>query len=1069
MTYERAMTRNENGNGGGSGVAGGGARQRQRGRPREGGGRGGEERQKQARSAATKDDKYGNIKNKGKGNDKEKEKAGKNGDGNDVSSSQLDQRRRYYATRVCIRNLPSEATERELRDFLTKSFADVVVVAASASASTSGARATASDSSPLRITDCRLLPSSSGDRQQQRKKQLGHRRSGPHQRGVAFVGVADPQQCQLLIDKFHRSYYKSKRLIVERAYHYDDESNNKKQQQQEDDENGSDDDDDDDGKNRAHRRHLEREQEKEEEERRLKELRKKREFLAVMGVAVAGDGDAAARGGTSAAAPKSSPPVGKKNKFWSNDDGGDGDALLFDAVAAKAVQRGDDDDDDSVSSATTSTASSDDEDDADPLTTLVSRKKTTANVNTNDNNNNNTIMSDMDFLRSKQVKADELEDEEEMETSAAGQGSVAGAAATVPQDGEGRQKEKENDDSADSSGSSDSSSDDGESSKDSSSRNNETNENHASGNDSKSTQGVSNTTTSRTRLFVRNLPFTATEEDVQEFFADTYNLTVTECHLPVDDLKRPKGFGFLTFGAAQDAQRALREVDGSDFQGRLMHLMPAKENPAAPDAAAKGGTDGDGSAKNLTYKQRLEQRRREQANNPTGWSASFVRGDAVVDTLADRLGLRKGDILAVRDGLSSGDAAVRLALGETAVIGENRNYFAEHGIDMEALVSVKRANENEADGSSSKPSDKAIERSKTSILVKNLPADTTQEELMKVFGGVGETPSRILLPPSRTIAVVEYRHGNDAKGAFRRLAYRRFKSVPLYLEWAPLAARVTKHTKSTNHESQQQDSSTDQKDALADTIEDVNDVADVVSSGPTSAVYVRNLNFKTSEDELRKFFSKHVDDVRAVRVPQKAVPIKRVRGAAAASDEGAKMHSMGYGFVEFGSQESAKTVLRTLQGALLDGHALQLAPSKNGNSSANANAFEGIGSDQQKQQQQSKLMVRNVPFQASRTELLKLFGSFGQLRRVRLPKKFDGSHRGFAFVEYLSGKDASAAMKSLSRTHLYGRHLVIEWAAPDEDEDDVGKLREKAGRQGRAVLAAAAAADPPKNKKIRFE
>ena len=86
----------------------------------------------------------------------------------------------------------------------------------------------------------------------------------------------------------------------------------------------------------------------------------------------------------------------------------------------------------------------------------------------------------------------------------------------------------------------------------------------------------------------------------------------------------------------------------------------------------------------LPGKQRQERARKEKDTNTNGegakgWSASFVRGDAVVDNLADRLGLRKGDLLGVKDKLSSGDAAVRLALGETKIIEENREYFREHG------------------------------------------------------------------------------------------------------------------------------------------------------------------------------------------------------------------------------------------------------------------------------------------------------------------------------------------------------------------------------------------------------
>jgi multiple RNA-binding domain-containing protein 1 len=62
---------------------------------------------------------------------------------------------------------------------------------------------------------------------------------------------------------------------------------------------------------------------------------------------------------------------------------------------------------------------------------------------------------------------------------------------------------------------------------------------------------------------------------------------------------------------------------------------------------------------------------------------------------------------------------------------------------------------------------------------------------------------------------------------------------------------------------------------------------------------------------------------------------------------------------------------------------------------------------------------------------------------VRVPKKFDGKHRGFAFVEYLSKQDAVKAMEALGNTHLYGRHLVLEWAA---DEQSLDALRDKAKR-----------------------
>lgn len=45
-----------------------------------------------------------------------------------------------------------------------------------------------------------------------------------------------------------------------------------------------------------------------------------------------------------------------------------------------------------------------------------------------------------------------------------------------------------------------------------------------------------------------------------------------------------------------------------------------------------------------------------------------------------------------------------------------------------------------------------------------------------------------------------------------------------------------------------------------------------------------------------------------------------------------------------------------------------------------------------------------LPIQATAKELREIFSSFGQLKRVRLPKKFDGGHRGFAFVDFLTSQ-----------------------------------------------------------------
>ena len=68
--------------------------------------------------------------------------------------------------------------------------------------------------------------------------------------------------------------------------------------------------------------------------------------------------------------------------------------------------------------------------------------------------------------------------------------------------------------------------------------------------------------------------------------------------------------------------------------------------------------------------------------------------------------------------------AVRLAIGETRIIQENKSYFAEHGVDLDALES--------AQSSTTKS-----KRSGTTILVKNLPHITQLEDITKLSKSQG--------------------------------------------------------------------------------------------------------------------------------------------------------------------------------------------------------------------------------------------------------------------------------------------------------------------------------------------
>jgi multiple RNA-binding domain-containing protein 1 len=114
----------------------------------------------------------------------------------------------------------------------------------------------------------------------------------------------------------------------------------------------------------------------------------------------------------------------------------------------------------------------------------------------------------------------------------------------------------------------------------------------------------------------------------------------------------------------------------------------------------------------------------------------------------------------------------------------------------------------------------------------------------------------------------------------------------------------------------------------------------------------------------------------------------------------------------------ANEAMHRIDGSILDSHSLQVKPSDKRISSSVKTSAATSGDSTGN----NKLIVRNVAFQATKAEIGALFSSFGSLKRVRIPKKIGGEHRGFAFVEFSSSKEAAAAMASLQNSHLYGKN-----------------------------------------------
>ena len=307
----------------------------------------------------------------------------------------------------------------------------------------------------------------------------------------------------------------------------------------------------------------------------------------------------------------------------------------------------------------------------------------------------------------------------------------------------------------------------------------------------------------------------------------------------------------------------------------------------------------------------------------------------MVSSIADRLSIPKAEIL----NPESSNAAVKLALAETHVIQETKSYLESQGVILSSFASRGRSD--------------------TIILVKNIPYGTSADQIRELFEVHGKL-SRVVVPPAGTIAVVEFGHAVEASKAFRAVAYRRLGNSVVYLEKGPLG--MFQETS----EDAQRPGTTIASGLGPVTIgeQDVPNSAgeEDISLSAGTTLFVKNLAFSTTTERLKQVF-RNLPDFAFARVQTKPDP----KRPAVPGVEAPRL-SMGYGFVGFKTVDGAKKALKGMQGFTLDGHALHVRL-----------AGRGTEEDEPKNKasaksRTTKMLVKNVPFEATKKDVRALFG-----------------------------------------------------------------------------------------------
>ena len=96
-----------------------------------------------------------------------------------------------------------------------------------------------------------------------------------------------------------------------------------------------------------------------------------------------------------------------------------------------------------------------------------------------------------------------------------------------------------------------------------------------------------------TKLYVGNLSFNTTENELQELFSQAG--TVQEVTLMQDKFTgKSRGFAFVTMGSEEDAQNAISMFHEKDFQGRPLTVNEARPREERPSGGGGGGYRGGG-------------------------------------------------------------------------------------------------------------------------------------------------------------------------------------------------------------------------------------------------------------------------------------------------------------------------------------------------------------------------------------------------------------------------------------------------------------------------------------------
>ena len=170
-------------------------------------------------------------------------------------------------------------------------------------------------------------------------------------------------------------------------------------------------------------------------------------------------------------------------------------------------------------------------------------------------------------------------------------------------------------------------------------------------------------------------------------------------------------------------------------------------------------------------------------------------------------------------------------------------------------------------------------------------------------------------------------------------------------------------------------------------------------------LFVRNIGYSTTQEELAEFFAKYGD------VEESKIVTDKQTGK-----------SRGFGFLKFYEKKSAVAAMKDADNIVVGGRNLQIRYSNDKNSQIKG----GNGNSAKKgPATEFGVFVGNISYKCTENDLKKFFKDCGKIAEVRIAKRDDGKLKGFAHVDFET-KEAMEKAVEKNGKELQGRPLKID-------------------------------------------